>query len=420
MTTNDYLPGDRVQYDANQPGSIAEYRGATGTFKNTDGQTALVDWDNHGKNSNHGINYIKPAPVKAGDAIRVNAPGWVGITVCTGVVASELNSEPCATFTTPEGHNRQALLKFVRAVVSPTPAAVVSEPFMAGDRVQYGDSDQHTKLYRGALGTIKRIINSDGSIIGVQWDSFENEVPHTASYLHRQPIEPGCYVREVTGASVFGNSRPVEVFEVKDDKVQVQGMLGKFWTDAAKLVRVAPYIVGVDLANGPDQTVMAFTRLVTDPALNERITALETEAAGYLDRITELAHWTAANMNVPVGTDDVFEVVRKVMTEQREALKAITDDIVKTLPTVRQPSKFILDWLARWAPEVLAKPPVQFKRGDKVTWGAEAFTGRITTLHPVRDHHEVIILSCDPRRGDPKEYVGKFTRPAITDLRPCR
>lgn len=443
MTTNDYKPRDRV---------INSISNGIGTITATEEDGSIrVDWDSGFKDarwSAASVNqFIKPAPVKVGDHMRVDAPGWTGETVCTGLVPSILDGSQCVTFTTPDGHNRQALLEFVRAIVAPTPAPVDKpEPFMIGDRVQYGTTDQHTKEYRGLLGTIQRIIGADGRVSGVKWDTKPNVVSHTTSYLHRQPIEPGCFVREKTGANVFGNNRPVEVFEVKDDKVRVQGFLGTFWTDAAKLVRVAAPVVAFDLASGPDASAVAFTRIVNDPAHLKQAQALalaiyvkhfahadrefkvadnlphvldqidnmtagmvhnriEVEAAEYLDKITEFAAWISANIKVPVGSDDVFDIAKRLLDDQKTA-------IVSMARGIRGEGFISPGAMQAWADQYDPKP---FKRGDLVTWGAEAFTGRITTLHPIRDHHEVIILTCNGSNA--KEYIGTFVRPAIDLIR---
>jgi len=204
--------------------------------------------------------------------------------------------------------------------------------YLPGDRVQTTD----TKVF----GTVKEKPESRKTAEWATKDEFIYLDADTDNYeyfnrqpcsLIRQPIEPGCHAR--WNAEGHAN------------------YIGKV----------------VDIQHCRAQPIVAIFENSGRVPINQIVRVAEPEA---FKQITDFAFWVASEMDQTAGTDDVFDVAKRIMTEQREAIQQAARRITVSPPTDENRA-----WLAQYAPEKLK--PV-FKRGDLVTWGHGVANARIT------------------------------------------
>lgn len=244
---------------------------------------------------------------------------------------------------------------------------------------------------------------------------FNNTDP---SLLKRQPIEPGCWVREVPGSNVFGKQDPVEVFEVDGTKARVKGFLGTFWTDAAKLIRVAD--PEPDLASGPDQTVFVMgvydprhlkqaqdlanalhTKHFAETAPDWKVADDLTTVLDQIDNMTagmirkenhdheKLGEFIMHNVDgEPCQPDEgAVDCAIRVMQEQADSLRIRNTAIreaAKLLRRINLPGPETKAWLDQYDPQPT------FKRGDLVTWGTGYNNARIIAVPAAISYDEQI------------------------------
>jgi hypothetical protein len=265
--------------------------------------------------------------------------------------------------------------------------------YLPGDRVRY-NADHPGSLhgYRYAVGTLKNPTTLNPSMITIDWDNAHHgkNSDHGFSFIERQPIEPGCWVRELPGENIFSNpGKPVQVVAVHGYIAEFPGFLGgKLHVDVKRLARVAEPkkvvgIGGISFSVGENDmgitTIKAENFIMQSPHVQQnKINRLE----GELKNMTEKVH---------SQTLVIQQAARRLAKWVKDAPAGYGTEESRA-------------WLAANAPELVTP---EFKRGDLVTWGDGRIHGRIIGPAPSKDApFEVIItVSTDEYR------LGKFATP---------
>jgi hypothetical protein len=272
--------------------------------------------------------------------------------------------------------------------------------YLPGDRVRYNANHPGSlRGYRYAVGTFKNPTTLNPSMVTIDWDNAHHgkNSDHGFSFIERQPIEPGCWVRELPGENIFSNhGKPVQVVSVDGYYAEFPGFLGgTLRIGLHRLARVAEpktpeasiSIGGISFSvgeNGATRVSLEADQFIYNDRRYEAITIDElTERENRVDKlreiialydgqITNLATFIASEIpGEPSQSEGAIDTAIRIMREQRTAIQTAARRLAKWVKDA--PAGYGTEESRAWLLNYGTKPePVVFKRGDLVTWGMGA------------------------------------------------
>jgi len=248
--------------------------------------------------------------------------------------------------------------------------------YLPGDRVVL--TNQVSPVLRGCLATVVdfKPKSSDNRSVFVKLDDdpqpesitsgfrgwYANDVEH---FLQRQPIQPGAWVRTISGKDTFQIRQVYSTVKGDDYAITMAG--GQF--NVENLARIAePALIGHGwyMAREP-ATDMSRTNI--GAALDRR----NQQIAEYQRQLRELGDFIRNDLGEkPAGAELVTGSAIRIMNRQREAITEAAKIMCK-----RNGDGIADTWLAAYAPE----PKPAFKRGDLVSHALSGFhRARIVTI----------------------------------------